>query len=38
VRTADTLTVEKQAAAPSLLAAFAKWQDAVWLRSTVSLR
>jgi hypothetical protein len=33
----DTLNIEKQAAAPKLLAAF-KWQDPAWKRQSVSLR
>lgn len=33
-----SLAVEKQAGSPSLLAAFARWQDAQWRQTTVSLR
>jgi hypothetical protein len=34
----DTLATVGQAADPSLLPAFERWQDAAWKRSTVSLR
>lgn len=34
----DSLTTDKQASEPALLAAFGKWQDATWKRQTVSLR
>jgi hypothetical protein len=34
----NTLTIEKQASDSSLLAAFTKWQDPNWKRTTVSLR
>ncbi|OOG43817.1 hypothetical protein [Polaromonas sp. A23] len=34
----DTLTTEKQASQPGMLAAFGKGQDAAWKRQTVSLR
>ena len=34
----DTLNVEKKAGAPSLLAAFGRWQDPAWRRGTVSVR
>jgi hypothetical protein len=34
----DTLTAERWASTPQLLAAFGRWQDAAWVRGTVSLR
>ena len=34
----DTLTAEKQADSPNALSAFARWQDPVWKRVTVSVR
>jgi hypothetical protein len=38
IRRRDTLTVEKQASSPALLAAFGRWQDADWKRTTIALR
>lgn len=34
----DTLSTDKQASEPGLLAAFGKWQDPAWKRQTVSVR
>ena len=34
----DTLTTEKQADSPNALSAFARWQDPVWKRVTLSIR
>jgi len=38
VMSIDTLAVEKQAASPTQLTLFARWQDASWRSGTVSLR
>lgn len=36
--TQATLAAERWASTPQLLAAFGRWQDAAWVRGTVSLR
>lgn len=38
IRRRDTLIVEKQASRPELLAAFGRWQDADWKRTSISMR
>ena len=34
----DTLATERQAADPSIMGAFQRWQDPQWKRNTLSLR